>query len=222
MELTGSQRLLVLIGVTCLLAGVVVLSLRSAQGAGAAREMQYVPPAATLTPTAVAVHVAGEVKAPGVYWLNEGLRVQEAIRLAGGFTDQADPSSVNLAAIIEDGLQVKVARRREVAASTPATPAVEPRPAPGPTMVPTATQPPPAAVNSQSLPPAAAAPSPLLSLNRATKAELEALPDVGPELAARILYYRYEHGGFRSVEELQHIEGIGEARLAKLRRYVQP
>jgi competence protein ComEA len=223
MELTGAQRLLVLIGVTCLLAGVVVISVRSAQGARTAREMQYLPPETAVTPTKVAVHVAGEVGAPGVYWLTEGLRVQEAIRQAGGFTDQADPSSVNLAAVIEDGLQVKVARRRDVAAGTLSTPVVEPRPAPAPApaMVQTATQSAPAAVNSQQLPPAAAASPPPLSLNRATKAELEALPDVGPELAARILYYRYEHGGFRSVEELQKIEGIGAARLAKLRPYVQ-
>lgn len=226
MELTGAQRLLVLIGVTCLLAGVVVISLRSAQGARTAREMQYLPPETTVTPTKVAVYVVGEVRAFGVYYLTEGLRVQEAIRQAGGFTDQADPSSVNLAAVIEDGQTIKVERRRDVAADTPSTPAVAPPPAPAPAatapaLVQTAAQAAPAAVNSQQLPPAAA-PPPLLSLNRATRAELEALPDVGPELAARILYYRYEHQGFRSVEELQKIEGIGAARLARLRQYVQP
>jgi len=66
-------------------------------------------------------------------------------------------------------------------------------------------------------PPAAGQP---LNLNTATAGELEGLPGVGPVLAQRIVAHREQHGGFRSVEELRQVTGIGEARFAELRDLV--
>lgn len=66
------------------------------------------------------------------------------------------------------------------------------------------------------------APAGPISLAGATQAQLEELDGIGPTLAARILEYRDEHGGFRSVEELGEVDGIGEVRLAALREAVQP
>ena len=76
-------------------------------------------------------------------------------------------------------------------------------------------------------PAAAAAPAPgapvgPLSLANATQAQLEELDGIGPTLAARILEYRDSNGGFRSVEELGEVDGIGEVRLEALREAVQP
>ena len=59
-----------------------------------------------------------------------------------------------------------------------------------------------------------------LDLNRATAAELEALPGIGPSLAARIIEQRRTAGGFRSVEDLLEVRGIGEKTLAKFRQWV--
>jgi competence protein ComEA len=70
--------------------------------------------------------------------------------------------------------------------------------------------------------PGTATPSGPISLASATQAQLEELDGIGPTLAARILEYRDEHGGFRSVEELGEVDGIGEVRLAALREAVQP
>lgn len=57
---------------------------------------------------------------------------------------------------------------------------------------------------------------PLVDLNTATQAELEALPEVGPVTATAILSWRDEHGGFTAVDELLEVDGIGDATLAQL------
>ncbi|HET6212255.1 MAG TPA: ComEA family DNA-binding protein [Micromonosporaceae bacterium] len=59
-----------------------------------------------------------------------------------------------------------------------------------------------------------------LNLNTATLAQLDALPGIGTVLAQRILDYREQHGGFRSVAELQHVDGIGDARFDDLKNRV--
>ncbi|HWH44135.1 MAG TPA: ComEA family DNA-binding protein [Thermoleophilaceae bacterium] len=61
-----------------------------------------------------------------------------------------------------------------------------------------------------------------ISLATATLEEFEALDGIGPALARRIVEYREAHGGFRSVDELAQVDGIGEKRLAALKTAVRP
>jgi competence protein ComEA len=65
----------------------------------------------------------------------------------------------------------------------------------------------------------AAAPAPL-NLNAATSADLEKLPGVGAAMAARILEYRQKSGGFKKIEELMNIQGIGERNFLRLKPLV--
>lgn len=82
----------------------------------------------------------------------------------------------------------------------------------------------PAAAGAGAVPGAAAgAPAgAVLSLNSATAEQLDALPGLGPVLAQRIIQYREEHGGFRSVDQLRQISGFGERRLKDLRPRLRP
>ncbi|MDX3532772.1 helix-hairpin-helix domain-containing protein, partial [Streptomyces sp. ID05-39B] len=61
-----------------------------------------------------------------------------------------------------------------------------------------------------------------VSLNTATADQLDTLPGVGPVLAQHIVNYRTQHGGFRSVDELREVNGIGERRFSDLRDLVRP
>jgi competence protein ComEA len=140
---------------------------------------------------ALIVHVAGAVRAPGVYRMRTGARVDDAVRRAGGALPRADLTQVNLAAKVEDGRQIVVPRRVAVG-SAPAEAGTSP------------TQP--------GVP---------LNLNMATLEQLDELPGVGPATAQKIIDYREEHGAFGSVEELGQVPGIGDVRLAALRDLVR-
>lgn len=142
------------------------------------------------------VHVAGAVRRPGLLRLAEGARVALAVDRAGGPLRQADLAGVNLAAKLEDGQQVIVPRRG-------ATPGAAP----------------PAATGAA---PPGSAGAPKLSLGAVTVEQLDQLDGIGPTLAQRIVEYRTEHGGFRSLGELREVEGIGEKRFASLREALQP
>jgi competence protein ComEA len=144
--------------------------------------------------TSALVHVAGAVRSPGVYRLRDGERVQDAVRRAGGPRAGADINAINLAAKVADGQQVVVPRRGAGgAAPVGGAGAGEPG---GPPQAP-------------------------VSLNTATAEQLDTLDGVGPATASKILEYRRQHGGFRSIDDLGEIPGIGPKRLAALRGKVQ-
>ena len=144
----------------------------------------------------VLVHVAGEVRRPGVYSVRNGARVNDAVQLAGGLTRRAEQTGVNLVAKVADGQQVIVPRRGAAGAASASGPGAGSG--------------------------AAAAPGAKVSLATATLEQLDAIDGIGPTLAKRILEYRDEHGGFRSVDELRQVDGIGAKRFESLREAVTP
>ena len=160
----------------------------AATGAGTVAVEQAAPS----TAPAGMVHVAGEVRKPGVYPIAAGARVIEAIRGAGGPTRRADMSGLNLAATLQDGQQVVVSARVAPGAAASGGAGEGERGA-GP-----------------------------ISLSTATAEDLDRLDGIGPTLAARIVEWRTAHGGFASVEQLLEVPGIGPTRLGNLRSHVVP
>jgi competence protein ComEA len=138
------------------------------------------------TSTTVVVSVVGLVGRPGLVTLPGGSRVADAVEAAGGLLPEADPASVNLAAVVSDGQQVAVG-----------VPGVA---APG---------------GDPGAPPSIGAAGPV-HLNSASVAELDALPGIGPVLAQRIVDHRGQHGPFQQVGDLQDVPGIGPAILEGL------
>jgi len=146
------------------------------------------------------VHVAGAVRRPGVYRLPAGARVQDAVRRAGGARPGADVNAINLAAKVADGQQVVVPKRAGAGGAAA-----------------------PAGGGSSVGATAGAAPAgPPISLNSATAEQLDTLDGVGPATAQKIIAWRTQHGGFRSIADLGQVPGIGPKKLAAIKDRVQP
>ncbi|WP_323181766.1 ComEA family DNA-binding protein [Streptomyces sp. NBC_01408] len=144
----------------------------------------------------IVVDVSGKVRDPGVRRLPAGSRVEDALAAAGGVRPGTDTTGLNRARVLVDGEQVLV--------GAPAQP-----------------QPPAGGAGSGSGPGSGPSAAPI-SLGSATVEQLDGLPGVGPVLAQHIVDFRTARGGFRSVEELRQVEGIGERRFADLRTRVRP
>ncbi|MGI9612652.1 MAG: helix-hairpin-helix domain-containing protein [Acidimicrobiales bacterium] len=132
------------------------------------------------------VHVAGAVHRPGIVTLDAGSRIGDAVAAAGGPTPDADVHRLNLAAPVTDGLQVRVPVEGEPVAATGIAPEV--------------------ASQSDGQPAR-------IDVNSASEAELEALPGIGPSLAAAIAEWRRVNGPFTTVDDLLRVPGIGPAKL---------
>jgi len=160
-------------------------------------------PSASSSPTAqeLVVYVCGAVRRPGVYHLASGARIADLLAAAGGAAAKAELQAVNLAAKLVDGQQVVVPERG--AGGVAAAPAA----ASG------------SAGSSSGAAGSGAAATPV-NLNTATAEELDALPGVGPATAQKIIDYRTANGGFKSVDDLNNVAGIGDARFATLQPLV--
>ncbi|MFE0880836.1 helix-hairpin-helix domain-containing protein [Streptomyces rochei] len=161
-------------------------------------------PGGTVEATAggeIVVDVGGKVRKPGVHRLPAGARVEDALRAAGGVRPGTKTDGLNRARFLVDGEQVVV--------GAPASPAGTGSAGPG-------------GVGGSGGTAAGAAPAAPVSLNTATADQLDTLPGVGPVLAQHIIDYRTRQGGFRSVDELREVNGIGERRFADLRNLVRP
>ncbi len=159
----------------------------------------------------VVVDVSGKVRSPGVQRLPAGSRVADALRAAGGVRPGADLGGLNRARVLVDGEQVVVGAPPEPPATGGAGSAGA-----GASGVAGA-----GAAGAAGAGGAAAAATPV-GLNTASAAQLDELPGVGPVLAQHIIDYRTEHGGFRSVDELREVNGIGDRRFADLQDLVRP
>jgi competence protein ComEA len=141
------------------------------------------------------VDVAGAVRRPGLYKVPAGSRVAAALEQAGGVSRRGDQTGVNLAAPLHDGQQVIVPPRGSVGALAGGGPSA-------------------AAAGTGGAGP--------ISLGQASQAQLETLDGIGPALAGRIIQYREQHGGFRSLDELKEVSGIGDKRFEAIRGALVP
>ena len=156
--------------------------------------------ATTMMPQNCYVDIKGEVLRPGVYEFSCESRIQEVIKKAGGFTEEADETKINLAQKITDQMQIIVPNFHSKqeggvieetsgkATSSNTTPS-----------------------NSK---------QGVININTATLEELQTIKGIGKKKAEAILQYRKEHGPFRTKEELLQVKGIGKKALEAIESQV--
>lgn len=166
------------------------------------------------------VYITGEVNSPGVVLLDNGSRIVDAIEAAGGVTDKANITKVNLVYILQDGMKINIPNQNDlknnenfeyitmssgdekndanINNSTSNTSSEE------------------SSSNKES-----AFKISVVNINTATQTELETLPGIGPSLALKIINYRKENGKFSSIEDIKNVSGIGDAKFENIKNYIR-
>lgn len=178
--------------------------LQSAQSAVASKAAQV---------KTVRVQVSGAVLEPGIYDVPASCRVEEAISAAGGMTENADSERVNLVRKVRDGMQIRVPVQK--AARTSRTQRKSAQAKSGLSES--------ASKKYGSAKAGSGRNNSMMQnvrINSASAGELQQLPGIGPALAQRIVETR-KGGRFTSADDLLRVPGIGKAKLAKLRDYVE-
>ena len=148
----------------------------------------------------VVIHITGSVKNPGIVKLKEGSRIEDAIEAAGGLTENADITKVNLAYIVEDGTKIKIPSASEedigdediIDSKSGDNIIIEEN-----------------TVSSNNS-------TQTININKATEKEFETLPGIGPSLASKIIEYRNQNGKFGSIEDIKNVNGIGDNKYEKI------
>ena len=137
--------------------------------------------------------ICGAVQEPGVYKLEEGARIFQLIKQAGGLREDADLTSVNQAEKVTDGMKIRIYTKEEAASL--------------PQQILEST-----AESEQTAPVSAK-----ININSADIAQLTQLTGIGEARAADIIAYRTEHGRFLTIEEIMNVSGIKESTFQKIK-----
>ena len=154
----------------------------------------------------IIVHITGAVKKNGIVEVKENARINDVIEAAGGITDDADLTEVNLAYTVEDGQKIyipsiedksltegiKEEEKKEIIYDGAGENVTRDN----------------KAVSTSKI-----------NINKANLEGLKKLPGVGESTALKILEYREEHGKFKSIEDLKNVSGIGEVKFNSLKDF---
>lgn len=155
----------------------------------------------------VIIHITGSVKNPGIVKLKEGSRIEDAIEAAGGLTENADISKVNLAYVVEDGTKIKIPSSQEedigdeeiIDSGSGENIIVEEK------------------SDFSNKDNQTNKDNKLININKATETDLQTLPGIGPSLAGKIVEYRSQNGKFGSIEDIKNVNGIGDSKYQNIK-----
>ena len=155
----------------------------------------------------IMVHISGEVEQRGIVVLDKESRIIDAINAAGGATEKADLSKINLAYVIEDGMKITIPSIEEKEDINNSKEYIEKDAGEEVIEENTNTK---ETTKEQSK----------ININTATQTELETLPGIGPSIALKIINYRNENGKFTKIEDLKNVSGIGENKYEQIKEMI--
>ena len=147
----------------------------------------------------IVIHITGEVEEEGVIELEKGARISHAIEEAGGTTEEADFSNVNLAYSLSDGQKVKIPNINE---KDEEIIVVEEK------------------AGDNIIIEGNKSKEEKININKAAQTEIETLPGIGPSTALKIITYRNEHGKFKNIEDIKNVSGIGDSKFENIKEYI--
>lgn len=142
----------------------------------------------------IIVYICGCVNENKNVTLHEGSRVLDAIEAAGGLTNDADLTNINLAYILEDGEKIYIPHKNEKKEDYPSDIS--------------------SYISSNSKT------TTKTNINKASQAELELVPGIGPSTALKIINYRKENGNFKKIEDIKNVSGIGDLKYEQMKNYI--
>ena len=174
----------------------------------------------------MAVHVTGEVKNPGVVRVKEGSRIEDIIEAAGGLTENADITDVNLAYVVEDGMKIRIpsnsdeniigdgSEEAENAGDRSQEEDIKNEyitKDSGKGVI----------LSEESGETLSSIDNLVININTAHETELEELPGIGPSLASRIIEYRNQNGNFKDIADIKNVTGIGDSKFEKIKDLIK-
>ena len=147
----------------------------------------------------IVIHITGEVEEEGVIELEKGARISDAIEEAGGTTEEADLSNVNLAYSLSDGQKVKIPNINE---KDEEIIVVEEK------------------AGDNIIIEGNKSKEEKININKAAQTEIETLPGIGPSTALKIINYRNEHGKFKNIGDIKNVSGIGDSKFENIKEYI--
>lgn len=145
----------------------------------------------------IIVHITGEVKNEGIIKMKRDSRLADVIEEAGGTTEEADLSKVNLAYQVKDGQKIHIPNIKDKEIQEYITEEA------GDSIIIEEKE-------SKSK----------VNINTATQTELETLSGIGPSTALKIINYREENGKFKKIEDIKNVPGIGEAKFENIKEEI--
>lgn len=152
----------------------------------------------------IIVHITGAVKKNGIVKLKDGARIYDAIEMAGGSTDDADLSKINLAYVLEDGQKVYIPKIGEINQENAEEEYITFE----------------YGNNKNIIQDYNKGGNEKVNINTANQTELETLPGIGTATAEKIIDYRNKNGKFSSIEDIQNVKGIGDAKYENIKESI--
>ncbi len=151
----------------------------------------------------IIIHIAGEVKNPGIVKIKEGARIADVIEKAGGLTEKANITNINLAYIIEDGQKITIPSEEQDTQEYISNDSGEGIREQNKKTNTTSTK------------------NTTVNINKASKEELQTLQGIGASTAQKIIDYRDQNGNFKQIEDIKNVPGIGDSKFEAIKNNIK-